>query len=46
MKKIKKLLATVLTAGLLLSLSAVTVLADEYTYNAATGKGSSSHEKN
>ena len=39
MKKIKKLLATVLTAGLLLSLSAVTVLADEYTYKVTIDGG-------
>lgn len=39
MRKIKKLLAAVLTAGLLLSLSAVTVLAEEYTYRVTIDGG-------
>lgn len=39
MRKIKKLLAAVLTAGLLLSLSAVTVLAEEYTYKVTIDGG-------
>lgn len=39
MKKMKKLLATVLTVGLLLSLSAVSVLANEYTYKVTIDGG-------
>lgn len=39
MKKIRKLLAAVLTAGLLLSLSAVNVFAEEYTYRVTIDGG-------
>lgn len=39
MRKIRKLLATVLTAGLLLSLSAVPALAAEYTYKVTIDGG-------